>query len=160
MYCQNGLVRKRTQSTQSRASSSSNSNVPSDGNTAKKQKIAGTFGSFLSTGGSLAIALQANRHTKSRTSFMRGSSTGTQDTTASLQKSIAFNHVVFHATGDSQVSKSNGLSNSNSAFGRGSASAGAATTSNSSRARHPLPGKQRSKSLWSKAVVAGFQRRR
>jgi hypothetical protein len=161
MYCQNGLVRKRTQSTQSRASSATNSNAPSDSNTAKKQKTAGNFGgSFLSTGGSLAIALQANRHTKGRTSFMRGSSAGTQDATASLQKSIAFNHVVFHATGESQASKSNTLSNSNSAFGRGNASAGAATTSNSSRARHPLPSKPRSKSLWSKAVVAGFQRRR
>jgi hypothetical protein len=89
---------------------------------------------------------------------MRGGSAGTtQDTTASLQKSIAFNHVVFHATGDS---KSNNVSNSNSAFGRGSASTGAATTSNSSRVRHSLPVKPKSKSLWSKAVVAGFQKRR
>jgi len=158
---QNGLAPKRSQSTQSAGTSTSNSNAPSEPNASKKQKTTGNFGSssFLGTGGSLAIALQASRRPKARTNFMRGSSTGTQDPAASLQKrekSIAFNHVVFHST-DSQLSKSN-MSNSNSAWGRTGASAPAAATSKSRR--NPLASKSRSSSLWSKAVDTGFQKRR
>jgi len=129
-------------------------------NAAKRQKtVSSLTGSLFTTGGSLAIALQANRRSKSRTSFVRTSSIGTTttDSRASLQtSSISFNHVVFRATENSQLSKSN-FSNSAATGGSRRASLG------SSMKKVSAPSAKEnstSASLWTKAVVAGFQKKK
>jgi hypothetical protein len=89
----------------------------------KKQKTTSnvTFAtSLLSKGGSLAIALQANRKSnKARTTFVSNAGTGGTTTTtsslsskASFQKSIAFNHVVFHSTNSNTASRSQSIQGS------------------------------------------------
>jgi hypothetical protein len=137
----NGLARKRSQSSASSAAS----------NGSKKQKTGpGLTSGVLMTGGSLAIALKASRRSKARTCFFRSGSGGCIDTQASVQKSVAVtvNHVVFHASESSQHSKGNAANTFRQPPGA-SGRFGAPSKSNSSSA-----------SLWSNAVVAGFQKQR
>jgi hypothetical protein len=125
----------------------------------KKQKIAApTFAtSLLSKGGSLAIALQTNRRSnKSRTTFVqRGASGSASEVSSSFQKSIAFNHVVFHsAHSKSQLSAksnsgANGYSQSSShGFGK-AAQLGA--TKDSTKASF-----KNSDSLFAKLALGGY----
>ena len=98
----------------------------------KKQKTTSsvTFAtSLLSKGGSLAIALQANRKSnKARTSFVsKAGNGGTTSSVASkasssFQKCIAFNHVVFHSSNSNTTSRSQSMKGgkSSSATGNGS----------------------------------------
>lgn len=73
----------------------------------KRQRSGGSgFGGLLSNGGKLSLALQASRRSKSRTSFLGGNCKAGKETAASIHKSVALSHVVFH-TGESQLAKSN-----------------------------------------------------
>jgi hypothetical protein len=129
----------------------------------------GSAGSTLTTsllhkGGSLAIALQASRRssstTSTRTSFVRSSTTtgsGSTEASSSFQKCIAFNHVVFHASTNSN-SRSQMSKHSKSATSRlgaatsrpSSVSAGMASAASTNK---------RSASLFSHLAVAGFQKK-
>jgi hypothetical protein len=94
IFAQNGLVRKRSHSNS--VMSRDNSNLGAS----KKQKSnpfpATSFSA--SNGSSLAIALEASKHKQNRTSFLRGSSTSSSETTASFQRSVGFKHVIFQST--------------------------------------------------------------
>jgi hypothetical protein len=100
------------------------------------------MGNLVKGGGSLSIALQASRrnnHNKTRTSFLRVGSVGTNEATATFQKSIGFNHVIFQ-TNDSRSSGFSKAANTLAA---------------------PLERKgQQSSSLWSQAVTGRFQKTR
>lgn len=99
----------------------------------KKQKTTSsvTFAtSLLSKGGSLAIALQANRKSnKARTSFVsKAGNGGTTSSVASkasssFQKCIAFNHVVFHSSNSNTAgSRSQSMKGGKSSSATGNAS--------------------------------------
>lgn len=89
----------------------------------KKQKTTSnvTFAtSLLSKGGSLAIALQANRKSnKARTSFVSKTGSAGANTSlsskasSSFQKCISFNHVVFHSSNSNSASRSQSVKGSN-----------------------------------------------
>lgn len=139
----------------------------------KKQKTSSnvTFATtLLSKGGSLAIALQANRKSnKARTTFVSKAGTGGTTTSSSslsskasssFQKCIAFNHVVFHSSNSNTASRSqsakgnSGTSNSklsnitnNGIMGKTSMAAGIKVSSNQD-------------SLFSKLALSGNPRKR
>jgi hypothetical protein len=130
---QNGLVRKRSHSNS--VMSTDNSNLGGS----KRQKADPSTYFSASNGSSLAIALQASKHKQNRTSFLRGSSSGSSEATASFQRSVGFKHVIFQ-------------SNSSRASTRGSKSQ---PPSLPGIRRAGLPG---SSSLWSN-VSRGFQKK-
>jgi hypothetical protein len=170
----NGLARKRsTSSSQPISSGNSSAIAPlflnhtsndENANPNKKPKLGTSGGQTLSSsiftkGGCLALALQNNRATtKSRTSFARTVSNGTnsttgttnQDTTSSSYlKSIAFNHVVFSS-----------IENNGSRSQSRPSQFGSSTTNNSSRmfSSFPIGRQQQSKShtkgsLFSQSVI-------
>ncbi|GAX17179.1 hypothetical protein FisN_10Lh026 [Fistulifera solaris] len=133
----NGLARKRSVS-------STASKSASDTGGSKRQKK-GIFGEVFHAGGSLAIALQANRRSKSRTSFVRtGAATSSETRIHQQSTSISFNHVVFRATTENSQSRSNFAVTDKPGSSR--------------RVTPPQPNKSGS-SLWSKSVLAGFQKK-
>jgi hypothetical protein len=160
----NGLVRKRSQSS---SVSDSQSALGRGAAPSKSAASLAATGSTLTTsllhkGGSLAIALQASRRSSSsttRTSFVRSTTTGSGSTEASssFQKCIAFNHVVFHTSTNSnsrsQMSAKHSKGAATSRLGAApsrplSVSAGTARITN-----------KRSASLFSHLAVAGFQKK-
>jgi len=123
------------------------------GDALKKAKTtpAVSFGGSFLKGGSLALALQANTSScsKQRTSFLRTSSTGTSnESTASFQKSIAFNHVVFKSA-DNRSNLSNGSSN------KQSRAPSVATHGLTAGIGHNNNRSGPSASLWSKVIATG-----
>jgi hypothetical protein len=112
-------------------------------------------------GNSLALALQANRRRKPRTTFISGSSSsGVLEKAVSTQKSIAFNHVVFHAKSDSR----SGLTTTSRATSRFSESTSRMVSQPSlphrdSQLRTRNGSKTTSNSLWSHVMVGGFRTR-
>jgi hypothetical protein len=139
LFClKNGLVRKRSHSQS--LSSSQNSNI---GNiSSKRQKSESSQNTPAALGSSLAIALQASRRKPSRASFLRDTTAGSVETTASsFQRTVGFKHVIFQSS-SSRTS-----------------SMGANTQSQSSFQPGTIPsGLSRSSSLWSN-VSRGFQKR-
>jgi hypothetical protein len=136
----------------------------------KKQKTTSsvTFAtSLLSKGGSLAIALQANRKSnKARTTFVSKSGTGGGTTngaasslslsskaSSSFHKSIAFNHVVFHSSNSNTASRSQ--------FGKGSTSNKLSNITNNgpaigkAPAANSMKGASNQDSLFSKVALMG-----
>lgn len=156
---QNGLARKQNQSLQLPPRSSSVSSASSSAPAAKTLRASAVFAGGMLQGGSLAIALQASRRNKTRTSFLRSGSTGTKEGTASFQKSIAFTHVVFQATNSRSSVPSNPSSNPvSSNLGGPSHQAkrlGGFLGLNAAAAKKP----RKADTLWSKAIVGGFQKR-
>ena len=130
------LSRKRSQSSQ--GSGNSGGTIA-----CKKQKKS----IFSSGNSSLALALNANRKSRGRTTFRRGSVASSSTDISSRTKALSFNSVVFHSE---SVSCSK-MSRSHSGY-----------HSNPSKSFAQLPEKPRepASSLWSKAVVAGFNKRR
>jgi hypothetical protein len=144
---QTGHSLKRSQSTLSQTSSSTGSNL---GHVAKKANTGTFFLAGRSSGSSsLAIALQASRLTKNRTTFTRGGASS-QDK-ASLQKSIAFSHVVFQPCENSKSNMSGG----------GLSKLSKASTDSSRRPStgRPTVPTTKSNSFWSQAIVPSFHKR-
>ena len=128
----------------------------------KKQKTTAnvTFAtSLLSKGGSLAIALQANRKSnKARTSFVSKTGSGGANTSmsskasSSFQKCIAFNHVVFHSSNSNTASRSQSLKGSNKLSNITNKGLAVKTTSTKVSSNQD--------SLFSKLALTGNQRKR
>lgn len=116
----------------------------SDGGVKRQRSGGPGFGGLLSNGGKLSLALQASRRSKPRTSFLGGNCKPGKEMAASIHKSVALSHVVFH-TGESQLSKSN--------------------MSFTSRTKLPAAKKRKrtsfkaSTSLWTKVSANGFKQR-
>ena len=162
------MVRKRSTVSSNSASVLSHSQ---DSGAHKKQKVGGfpTFTtSLLNKGGSLAMALQANR-AKTRTSFVQrnaGSNGGSNESggggvSSSYQKCIAFNHVVFHhassSNSRSQLSKTSSQQQQFSKKGMNRVG----TKGNTNISGSTTKTMEKNSSLFSKlATNNGFQRKR
>ena len=137
----------------------------------KKQKTTSnvTFAtSLLSKGGSLAIALQANRKSnKARTTFVSKAGPGgitssslTSKASSSFQKCIAFSHVVFHSSNSNPAIRSismkgiSGTSNNKLSNITNNGLVGKAPVTNS------MKGSSNQDSLFSKIALTGNQRKR
>ena len=128
----------------------------------KKQKTTSnvTFAtSLLSKGGSLALALQANRKSnKARTTFVSKAGTGgttASSSSSSFQKCIAFNHVVFHSS-NSNITTSRSQSVKGSNFG--TSHNHLSNITNNSLGAYKVSSNQ--DSLFSKFALTGNQRKR
>ena len=136
--------RRRQTSTASRVSNSNSENSQLAGNSQRAESQSSANGSLFSQHSSLSLALQASRK-KQKTSFLGGSNAAGKDKSSAMQRSVAFNHVVF-LTESSQLSKMN--------------------MNNNSQAKKTMPVCKRkrsaetSSSLWSKVSADSFKRRR
>jgi hypothetical protein len=134
---QNGLVRKRSVSSASRSSFSSQNESSQLGSSLfKRQRSIGSSGGsfFQKAGGSLSLALQTSR-AKNKTSFLGGGKADdAKAATGLIHKSVALSHVVFR-TSDTKSNLSN--------------NAGTCSNLGTSTGKRKLPGSS-SSSLFSK----------
>lgn len=155
---QNGLEKKRSVSTSSssRSSLTSGSDIASVGS----GQLTRAFGAPLGKGGSLALALQANRRNKPKTSFLGNKSTSTSakdSGSSSMGKFIARgSHVLFHTA--ASVEGHSSLSNLSkaSSFGNKQPSC---DRHNASKAGKRKRNGVATSSLWNKVSTNSFRKR-